>query len=80
MTPTNNSCVSSGPFLKPFTQTGRCSIIDIITPKEGVEEGVELEAEVTRQANDVIMKAMAGTFKDKTLKIFGLNTPRIEQA
>lgn len=39
-----------------------------------------MEAEVTRQANDVIMKAMAGTFKDKTLKIFGLNTPRIEQA
>ena len=53
---------------------GRYGIIDIITPKEGVE----LEAEVTRQVNDVIMKAMAGTFKDKTLKIFGLNTPRIK--
>ncbi|MEW5953343.1 MAG: hypothetical protein AB1815_06280, partial [Bacillota bacterium] len=36
-----------------------------------------LEAEVTRQANDVIMKAVAETFKDRTLKIFGLNTPRI---
>lgn len=36
----------------------------IITPKEGVE----LEAEVTRQANDVIMKAVAGAFKDKRLK------------
>jgi len=37
-----------------------------------------LEAEVTRQANDVIMKAVAGAFKDKTLKIFGLDTPRIK--
>jgi len=36
-----------------------------------------MEAEVTRQANDVIMKAVAETFKDKTLKIFGLHTPRI---
>jgi len=41
-----------------FTQIAGC---DIITPKEGVE----LEAEVTRQANDVIMKAVAGAFKDK---------------
>ena len=37
-----------------------------------------MEAEVTRQVNDVIMKAVAGTFKDKTLKIFGLDTPRIK--
>jgi len=25
----------------------------------------------------VVMKAMAGTFEDKTLKVFGLNTARI---
>ena len=36
-----------------------------------------MEAEVTRQANDVIMKAVAETFKDKTLQVFGLKTPRI---
>lgn len=37
----------------------------------------QLDAEITRHSNDVIMKAMAETFKDKTLKIFGLNTARI---
>ena len=37
----------------------------------------QLDAEITKHRNDVIMKAMAGTFKDKTLKIFGLDSARI---
>ena len=37
----------------------------------------QLEAEITKHSNDVIMKAMAETFKDKTLKIFGLDSARI---
>jgi hypothetical protein len=37
----------------------------------------QLDAEITKHSNDVIMKAMAETFKDKTLKIFGLDSARI---
>ena len=37
----------------------------------------EVDAEITKHSNDVIMKAMAETFKDKTLKIFGLDSARI---
>jgi predicted transposase/invertase (TIGR01784 family) len=37
----------------------------------------DLETEITRHNNDVIMKAMAETFKDKTLRLFGLNTAKI---
>jgi len=36
-----------------------------------------VDAEITKHSNDVIMKAMAETFKDKTLKIFGLDSARI---
>ncbi|WP_240984868.1 hypothetical protein [Acididesulfobacillus acetoxydans] len=36
------------------------------------------ETKITRQNNDVIMKAMAETFKDKSLKVFGLNTAGIK--
>ena len=35
------------------------------------------DVEITRQNNDVIMKAMAETFRDKSLKFFGLRTPKI---
>nr|WP_157862997.1 Rpn family recombination-promoting nuclease/putative transposase [Desulfofarcimen acetoxidans] len=37
----------------------------------------DLETEITLHNNDVIMKAMAETFKDKTLRLFGLNTAKI---
>jgi len=36
-----------------------------------------LKKEVTRQVNDVIMKALTGTFGDHTLRVFGLDTARI---
>ncbi|ACV64178.1 hypothetical protein Dtox_3455 [Desulfofarcimen acetoxidans DSM 771] len=36
-----------------------------------------METEITLHNNDVIMKAMAETFKDKTLRLFGLNTAKI---
>jgi len=36
-----------------------------------------LDTEITLHSNDVIMKAMAETFKDKTLRVFGLNTAKI---
>ena len=36
-----------------------------------------MDTEITWHSNDVIMKAMAETFKDKTLRVFGLNTAKI---
>ena len=36
-----------------------------------------MDAEITKHNNDIIMKAMAETFKDKTLKIFGFETAKI---
>lgn len=37
-----------------------------------------MEKEITRHSNDIIMKSMAETFKDKTLHIFGLDTAKIK--
>ena len=36
-----------------------------------------MDVKVTAHNNDVIMKSMAETFRDKSLKFFGLDTPRI---
>ena len=36
-----------------------------------------MNTEITQHCNDVIMKAMAETFKDKTLRLFGLDTAKI---
>lgn len=37
----------------------------------------EMDARITKHNNDIIMKAMIETFKDKTLKVFGLETAKI---
>ncbi len=36
-----------------------------------------MDTEITRQSNDILMKYMAESFKDKTLAFFGLKTARI---
>ena len=36
-----------------------------------------MDTEITLHSNDVIMKAMAETFRDKTLSLFGLDTAKI---
>jgi predicted transposase/invertase (TIGR01784 family) len=36
-----------------------------------------LEKEITKHNNDIIMKAIADNFRDKSLEVFGLKTPKI---